>query len=145
MRFIRYWSQPMLSFSQNKLIVAAEALMFCAMLLVVWLDEFIDVPYRFFGSPPTPFRLAEYIIETSVCAIVGLIIITGTILLLRKNEKIDRFIRVCAWCRKIWLDDQWLPMEKFLEKEYTLRSSHGICPNCLEKAKAETLDQKLPS
>jgi hypothetical protein len=130
----------MLSSPRNILIVAAEGLMFCAMLLVIWLDEFVDVPYRFFGSPPTPYRMAEYIFETATCTIVGLIIIGGTILFLRKNEKIERFIRVCAWCRKIRLDDQWIPMESFLEKKYTLKSSHGICLECLEKAKAETLD-----
>jgi hypothetical protein len=130
----------MLSSPRNILIVAAEAVMFCAMLLVIWLDEFIDVPSQFFGSPPTPFRLAEYIFETATCTVVGLIIIAWTILLLRKNEKLERFVRVCAWCSKIWFDDQWIPMEKFLEKKYTLKSSHGICLDCLEKAKAETLD-----
>ncbi|MDK9707571.1 MAG: hypothetical protein OEL83_11035 [Desulforhopalus sp.] len=122
------------------MIVAAEGLMFCAMLLVIWLDEFVDVPYLFFGSPSTPFRMAEYIFETATCTIVGLVIIGSTILYLRKNEKIERFIRVCAWCRKIKLDNQWIPMESFLEKKYTLKSSHGICLDCLEKAKAETLD-----
>ena len=130
----------MLSSRRNILIVAAEALMFLAMLFVIWLDEFVDLPYRFFGAPPSSFRLTEYLIETATCVIVGLVIITGTIVLLRKNEKIERFVRVCAWCRKILLDDQWIPMEKFLEEKYTLKSSHGICRQCLEKAKTETLD-----
>jgi hypothetical protein len=129
----------MLSSPRNILIVAAEGLMFLA-ISVIWLDEFVDLPYRFLGSPPTPFRLAEYIFETATCTFVGLIIIVGTVFLLRKNEKIERFIRVCAWCRKINLDDQWVPMENFLEQKYTLKSSHGICLECLEKAKAETLD-----
>lgn len=118
-------------------IIIAEIVMFIAMLLVLWLDEFIDIPYHLFGDPPTPFRLAEFVIETVSCSLFSLIIIVGTLLHLRRAEKIERFLRVCAWCRNVWFDDKWIPMEKYLEKKHTLQSTHGICPECLHKFETE--------
>jgi hypothetical protein len=123
--------------ARSMTIIIAEVLMFIAMLIVLWLDEFIDIPYQLFGDPPTPFRLAEFIIETVTCTIMGLVLIIGTVLLLRKNERIEQFLRVCAWCRKVWLDDSWIPMEQYLEKKHTLQSTHGICSECLLKVETD--------
>ena len=82
-------------------IVMAEILIFAAMMAVIWLDEFMDIPYRLFGAPPTPYRLAEYIIETASCAMVGVVIIIGTIMILRHIDRLEKYLRVCAWCRKV--------------------------------------------
>ena len=118
-------------------IITAEIFMFAGMLIVLWLDEFVDMPYRLFGDPPTPYRLGEYIIETTACSIVGLVIIVGTVLLLKRSEKIERFLRVCAWCRKVWVDGSWIPIEQYLEKKHTLQSTHGICSECLQKLETD--------
>jgi len=114
-------------------IIIAEVLIFSAMLAVIWLDEFLDVPYRLFGAPPTPYRIEEYIIETASCALIGIVIITGTLLLLRRLDRVERYLRVCAWCRKVWMDDRWVTFEEYLSKQHTLQASHGMCPECMHK------------
>jgi hypothetical protein len=111
--------------------------MFIFILAIIWVDEFLDMPYLLFGATPTPRRLEEYIIETVSVAIVAILVIAGTILLLRRLDRAERFLRVCAWCRKVWLGDRWVVFEEYVKKEHMLKSSHGICPECNRKIKAD--------
>jgi hypothetical protein len=124
--------------SRTCAVITSEIVMFIIILTIIWLDEFLDMPYLLFGATPTPRRLEEYIIETVSITIVGLLVIAGTVLLLRRLDRMERFLRVCAWCRKVWLDDHWVVFEEFVKKEYMLKSSHGICPECTHKMKADT-------
>jgi hypothetical protein len=123
--------------SRTTVVVTAEIVIFAALIAVIWLDEFIDVPYLLFGDPPTPHRLAEFAIETLACLIVGTITIIGSLLILRRLDRIERFLRVCAACRKISLDDKWVVFEEYISKEHATRSSHGICPECFKKFSAD--------
>jgi GAF domain-containing protein len=52
---------------------------------------------------------------------------------------------ICAWCKRI-RDDKgyWDRIETYLQKSTGVDFTHGICPDCLEKAKAEWL-QKRPA
>ena len=86
---------------KTKLILAVEAGMFCLILVTIWLDEFLDLPQLLFGVPATPYRIQEYFIETSLIAIVAVIVIALTFVMLQKIERIDRYLRVCAWCRNV--------------------------------------------
>ena len=52
---------------------------------------------------------------------------------------LEEFLRPCAWCRKLHLDNEWVPVEEFLQRKFDSRTSHGICPACkadLQKAQA---------
>ncbi|HWR59708.1 MAG TPA: PAS domain S-box protein, partial [Thermodesulfovibrionales bacterium] len=48
-------------------------------------------------------------------------------------------IPVCAWCRKI-RDDKgyWEQVESYIEKRSDARFTHGICPECYKKVKAQS-------
>ncbi len=122
--------------SRTWAIITSETVMFMFILVIIWVDEFLDMPYLLFGAAPTPRRLEEYIIETVSVAIVAILVIAGTVLLLRRLDRVERFLRVCAWCRKVWLDDRWVVFEEYAKKEHMLKSSHGICPECTHKMKA---------
>jgi hypothetical protein len=121
----------MKTMNRNLLIIASEAGLFLIILLVIWLDEFMDLPYLLFNAPPTPYRLQEYLLESSLIIIVASIAITLTVFLMRRAARYERYLRVCAWCRKIWVDDRWVSFEEYLEKKHSLRSSHGICESCM--------------
>ncbi len=111
--------------------------MFICILVILWLDEFVDMPYLLFGATPTPRRMEEYIIETVSVSIVAVLVIAGTVLQLRRMDRIERFLRVCAWCRKVWAGDRWVDFEEYMKNEHLLKSSHGICDECAEKIKIE--------
>ena len=135
-------------------LIAGEAGLFFIVTIVLWLDEFVDLPYRLLGAPPTPYRPQEYILETVSVLIVAIVVITISILSMRRARRLERFLRVCAWCRKVWVDDEWVSFEEYALKKHSLKSSHGICEVCvarLDKKKeqkrtgqTEIITHKLP-
>ncbi len=121
--------------SRNKdlVIIVIEISAFAISLATIWLDEFLDLPYRYLGSPPTPYRLAEYIIETGTISVVAVLVIVATVLIQKRARRFEEFVRVCGWCRKVWVNDHWVPFEKYMEIRHQLTSSHGICDDCLKE------------
>jgi hypothetical protein len=47
------------------------------------------------------------------------------------------YIPICAGCKAIRDDDKWVRIEKYITKRTGVAFSHGLCPSCLEKIKAE--------
>ena len=112
--------------------------MFCIILMTIWLDEFIDLPNRLLGAPATPYRIEEYLLETGLISIVAVIVIAISFVTLKKVERLEGYLRVCAWCKNVCLDGRWVSFEKYLEAQHALQSTHGICEKCHEKLMPET-------
>jgi hypothetical protein len=123
-------------------LIAGEAGLFILVTIVLWLDEFVDLPHLLLGSPETPSRPEEYIIETISILVVAIVSITITMILLRRSRRIERFLRVCAWCRKVWVDDKWVNFEEYALKRHSLQSSHGICEECVDRLEKKTEQKK---
>jgi len=50
-----------------------------------------------------------------------------------KNQRQERLVPICAWCKKIRLnDDSWKQLEKYLTDEGFGVFTHGMCPDCAE-------------
>jgi hypothetical protein len=54
-----------------------------------------------------------------------------------KLRYLKQFFRVCAWCRRINIEGNWISLEEFFEQDPNIKVSHGICPECSEKLKIE--------
>jgi hypothetical protein len=128
--------------TRDWLIICGEVGLFALVLFVLWLDEFIDLPYLLFGAPSKPFRLEEFLIETVLILIVAPIVIAVTFFIQYRSRRIEQFLRVCAWCRKVWMDDKWVRFEDYIQKSQALRSSHGICEECLSKQKLQAKQKR---
>ncbi len=51
-----------------------------------------------------------------------------------KDEKRERLVPICGWCKKIRnKDDYWEQLEVFLTNEGVGVFTHGMCPTCAEK------------
>lgn len=50
-------------------------------------------------------------------------------------------IPICAWCgRKIENEDgEWMAVERYIESHSEASFTHGMCPDCFEKAKQESM------
>jgi len=133
--------------TRDWLIIASELAMFLIILAVIWLDEFIDLPYLFLGAPPTPYRIEEYLLESSLILAFGMCVIVTTFILLRKYRRLEHFLKVCAWCRKVWVDGTWVNFEDYALNRYSQKSSHGICEECRAKLRIEKrkTDHILPN
>ena len=44
---------------------------------------------------------------------------------------LEEFMRVCAWCRKLSVGSEWIPLEEFFERKFDIPTSHAMCPTCL--------------
>ena len=56
---------------------------------------------------------------------------------LARIKQLDGLLPICAWCKKV-RDDQnyWQEVECYVAARTDARFTHGICPACMEKAKA---------
>ncbi len=51
---------------------------------------------------------------------------------------LEKFIRVCSWCRKVCYRHEWMPLEEYFKSGFHVGTTHGICADCLQKAKDDT-------
>lgn len=47
--------------------------------------------------------------------------------------RLRQLLSVCAWCKKIHHQDDWIPLESYLRDHQRHDLTHGICPSCLER------------
>ncbi|MEO8044558.1 MAG: hypothetical protein ABI674_06590 [Spartobacteria bacterium] len=118
----------------EKLILLLELIGFGAVLLVVWLDEYVDLPFRVFGALPTPPRPEEYWFETFAILLLAIGVIAATLWVFRRLRFLEDFIRVCSWCRKVEVADEWVSFEDYMKLQHDVKSTHGICPECRASA-----------
>jgi hypothetical protein len=114
----------------EKIILGLELIGFAAVILVLWLDEYIDVPHRFFGALKTPLRPEEFWFEALTVLVVSTGVVVATLWAFRRLRILEGFIQVCAWCRKVKAEDEWVSFEQYLKREHDMDSTHGICPQC---------------
>ena len=120
-------------------VVALEATGFLAIMALIWIDELWDLPHYLFGASRTPFRPTEAIAESGLVLLMGAAIIVSSIRILRRVAYLESMIVLCAWCRRVRMDESWVSIEAFLH-EHRRTTSHGICPDCKLR-----LEEELPT
>jgi formate hydrogenlyase subunit 3/multisubunit Na+/H+ antiporter MnhD subunit len=130
---------------KGKAVIFLETAVFVLILAIIWLDEFIDIPYRLFGATPRPYRLEEYLFETVSIVLLAAVLITITIILQRRIRYLESFLHICAWCRRIRIDDKWISLEEYVRTEHQLESTHGICPECVRKLINDIQEEAIDS
>jgi hypothetical protein len=123
-------------------IIAGEAGLFFIILIVLYLDEYVDLPYHMLGAPQTTYRPQEYVLESLSVLVVAIVLIMVTFIILRRIARLERFLRVCAWCRKVWVNDKWVSFEEYTLKRHSLKSSHGICEECVARLEKKAEQKK---
>lgn len=57
---------------------------------------------------------------------------------LNNVRQLEGFIAICSYCKRIRSDaQQWEQMERYISDHSHAEFSHGICPDCFEKVRAE--------
>ncbi len=107
-----------------------QTLGFLVIITLSWLDELISLPRLLFGGAPTAPDWHEAALESAVALAVWLSVFLITRKLLTRLYYVERFIRVCASCRRIGDGDEWMPMEDYFAKGFDQRTSHPICLDC---------------
>ena len=110
--------------------LALETAGFLLIIALIWLDELLELPRLLFGAAPTPIRLGEGLLESAMTLIVGTAVVTITLRAFRRIEYLESLVVMCAWCRRVRSGDEWLTVERFLERQHNSHTSHGICEGC---------------
>ncbi len=91
---------------------------FLAIIAISWLNEWIGLPEILTDRTHHAPNWAEPVLESGVTALVWLVTFLITRRLLVRLHYMEGFLRVCAWCHKVYDGKQWVPLERFFEKGF---------------------------
>ena len=129
--------------SISKQVIASELLAIASILVLIWLDELVDIPHLFFRAELTPINWKEALLESSVIAFFGIILINYTKKIFHRIKYLEGILPVCASCKKI-RDEKgdWHQIESFIRDRSEAEFSHSICPGCAKKLYPELTSDK---
>src|SRR6266550_1614124 len=107
-----------------------EALGFIFVALLIWVNEYLDVPHLVFGSPVTPFRPVEVAIESGFVLLLGAAVTGVSWLTFRRLAYLESLLILCASCQRVGDEGRWMDFENFVESRDRLETTHGMCPDC---------------
>ena len=53
------------------------------------------------------------------------------------TRRLETLLHVCAWCKQIRDQGSWVTLESYLQKQTGTPLTHGICPSCTAKWRAD--------
>jgi len=110
---------------------------FVGLIVVFALDEYWDLPARSFGAMLKPIRPFEFSIK--VVAVLCLFITVLGVLreAILRIQRLSHMLTLCAWCRRVSVDGDWISIDQFLQQRKNTTSSVGLCPDCYGKRASE--------
>ena len=85
-----------------------EALGFIFVALLIWVNEYLDLPHMVLGA-----------------AVTGVSWLT-----FRRLAYLESLLILCAGCQRVGDEGRWLEFELFVESRDSLETTHGMCPDC---------------
>lgn len=119
----------MFSASALKRVASYEALGFGIAVIACWVTEIFDPPF----SPSQPAIMSALIIA------LGAATIYWTTRIVKRIRFLEGFLVICAGCKKVRLDREWIDVDRFLKVKSDLLLSHGMCPDCIDRFYGEEL------
>lgn len=114
-------------------LIEYEATGFGVVIFTIWAVEIFDIPHLMFGFKATPINWPESIIETSFVLLLAIFVIFETRRCLKRIKHLEGFLRVCTFCKKILVGNEWIPIEQYIQEHSEAEFSHGLCSQCMEK------------
>src|SRR5438093_6560219 len=107
-----------------------EALGFIFVALLIWVNEYLDLPHLVFGSTATPFRPVEVAIESGFVLLLGAAVTGVSWLTFRRLAYLESLLTLCASCQRVGAEGRWMDFESFLASRARTATTHGMCPGC---------------
>jgi hypothetical protein len=107
-----------------------EALGFVFVALLIWVNEYLDLPHRFLGAPATPWRPVEVAIESGFVLLLGAAVTGVSWLTFRRLAYLESLLTLCASCQRVGDEGRWMNFETFVESRDFTQTTHGMCPDC---------------
>lgn len=128
----------------SRKILSIQAAGFTVLLILIWLNEFLDFPHLLFQARRTHINWKEAAFESGLIIALAVFSLLATRRLLRTIRRLEGILPVCSFCKKIRNDSDWVPIEEYISKHSDAAFTHGVCPECARKHYSDLLDQKSP-
>ena len=122
--------------SQLTRIVLYQNLGFLGIIALCFLDELIKLPALIFSDHPFAFVYRRTTLEMLLMLAVWLVVSASTRRILEHVRYLEKFLRVCSWCRRINYQGEWMRLEEFMQQGFDTPTTHGICTECLNQQRA---------
>jgi hypothetical protein len=106
---------------------------FLIMVVLTWSDAIFDLAHEILGLPHREVDINRTSITTVVIVLLWMFSAYKIYLVVSRLSYLESFLHVCAWCRRIEHDAQWLSLEAHFTQKTGGKVSHGICPDCAKK------------
>jgi hypothetical protein len=110
---------------------------FLTIITLSWVDDWLGLSTLVFGEHPWLPAFHQSALVMLFILAIWLLVANATRRVLERVQYLERFMRVCAWCRRIHYHGNWIKLEEFLEQSFDTPTSHGICKECLAKVAAD--------
>jgi hypothetical protein len=109
---------------------------FLGIILLCFLDDWLQLPSLIFSDHPFAFVYRRSSVDILLVFAVWFLVSRSTRRILERLNYLERFMRVCAWCRRIHFKGEWMPLEEFMRQSFDTPTTHGICKECLKRQQA---------
>jgi hypothetical protein len=116
---------------------------FLGIIILGFLDDLLQLPALIFSDHPFAFVYRRSTLDMLLVLAVWFLVGRSTRRILARIQYLERFMRVCAWCRRIHFKGEWMPLEEFMRQSFDTPTTHGICKECLERQQAAIDRAKL--
>lgn len=115
---------------------------FVVLIALSWIDELINLRSLVLGEHPYISDFRESTLEMLFVLAVWLIVYGSTNRMLARMQKLEGFLHVCSWCRRIGSEGRWMSTEEFFDRRFDTKTSHGICEGCVTEQEAAMANAK---
>ena len=122
--------------SQLTRIVLYQHLGFLGILAICYLDDLLQLPALIFSDHPFAVVYRQSTLNMLLVLAVWFLVNTSTRRILDRVRYLEKFMRVCAWCRRINFKGEWMPLEEFMRQSFDTPTTHGICTECFHAQQA---------
>jgi hypothetical protein len=122
-----------------------QSLGFLIVVVLTWSDAIFDLAHAILGLPHREVDLNRTAITTVVLVLLWMFSAYKIYLVVSRLSYLESFLHVCAWCRKIEYNDQWLSLEAHFAQKTGGKVSHGICPECSKKVMSQARESSAPT
>jgi hypothetical protein len=122
--------------SQLTKIIVYQNLGFLGIMVLGFLDDLIKLPSLIFSGHSFDFLYQRTTLEMLLIFAVWFLVSNSTRRIMERLQYLEKFMRVCSWCRRINYQDRWMPLEEFMRQSFDTPTTHGICKDCLERQQA---------
>jgi hypothetical protein len=124
-------------------IVLYQNLGFLGIIVLGFLDDLLKLPALVFSDHPFAYVFRRSTLEMLLVLGVWFLVSRSTRRILERMHYLEKFMRVCAWCRRVHYKGEWMRLEEFMQQGFDTPTTHGICSDCLHEQETAIVREKL--